>query len=575
MEGDQDRPGGPEGPDQQPEPPAHEPTYSDQPGAAAPAGMGPPGGVPGGYGLDAAPEPATRRWLSGARLTALVTVVVLAIAAAAVAVVLSSTESPALEEVVPANALVFAKADLIPSGEQRDALLAILERFPFPEGKEPGEAIRDLLDENTAEEDFQFERDLAPWLGGEIGFAITSINVASGDLPVQFAVVAAARDPSLARSTLEGVKERSREPFFFDVRDGVAFIAPDLLSLERALSVVDGAASPLAEDAGFTGSLDRAGRDNLGFAWFNGDRVQELVPPGMLPQLPTGLGGGGTAVMVLRAEENALVVEGVSSGAQTPPPTGAGTPTLLEASPSRLLGALTFFDLAATFEPLLQAADTFLLGFTGPMSDAGTPPSARALVDGFLEGALSLRLDRDIEPWLHGEISIVVGRFSLPAPEIGILIESTDDDAAARTVDALRTRLGAIGQEAGFEVTSAPGGLAITFDAGFSLIVRRVAGRVVIASTDAYADELLTGSADALADDTVYHRAVGPPGQDDVGFQMFVRVDRIASLLEVFLPPSEYEDARPYLEQFEAFGVRGTASGEEGTFRMVLTFKER
>lgn len=574
MEGNEDRPGRPDGDEQQ----------------AGPTGMGPPSGVPGGYGDTAAPV-ETKRGLTGAKLTALVAVVVLALAGVAIGIVVSGSEDGAnLDEIVPADSIIYVRANLSPSGSQRDNLQAILDRFPRSEGRTVGEAIRDFVDEGLREEGtgITFRDDIAPWLGDQVGFVITGFDLNAGEPRLAF--VASVRDAARARASLQRIKEgedQRGEQFNFDVRDGAAFIAPDLLSLERALGVVDGRVGALSENADFNAAVDRLGGDYLGLVWMDGRSLADILPPGALPELPGALGGGvgGTAMIVLRAESDAAVVEGFGSGQQTE--TAGGSPALVEAVSQDIIATMTLFDPASIFEGLLGFADLAMgLGQSFERSfEEGTitvepasltlapqEGSARDFVDGFLRQTLGISLDEDVLPWMHGELSVIVGNVALPSPDVGVLIESTDDGAARRTIDALRDRLGGLGAEGGFEVTSAPGGLAITFEEGITLVVRRIAGRVVIATSDGYADELLAAAPQALADDTVYRRTVGDPGADGVSFQMFVRLDRIIGLVRAF-GGAEVAEAGPYLDPLQALGIRGTSSGTESTFRMVLTFK--
>ena len=552
---------------------------SDPEGTTEPLGMGPPAGVPGGYGVTSETIVEQRGWFSGARLTALITAVVLVIAGTAVAVVLSGGGSSQLEEIVPAGALAFGEANLLASGEQQDAVRSLVERFPIPQGQEPGEAFERFLDEGLAEEGFSFEQDFKPWLGTQIGFVVTGLSLSGGAPMPQWAFLATVRDEGRAKATLDRIKQ-TEDSMAYAIREGVAFVAPDLLSLELSLGAVDGKKGPLSEDSGFTSIVDRVGDDNLAVVYLDGEQLQSLIPPGSLPAFPGIPDSSGRQVIALRAEENALVLRGFSTSAG---PGAVGTPALVEAAPDAILGALTLFDPATLFEQGIEFAGLFLFGFQegfGGGFDESVQlsgrqiPDARSALDDFLRETLGLTLDGDILPWLHGELSVVVGRLSLLQPEIGVLIESTDDAAAGRTIDGLRDNLGRLASGAGFEVTSAPGGFAILIpDAGTTVIVRRVAGKVVIASSDTYADQLLAASPQSLAEDAVYRRAVGDPGVGGVSFQMFVRIDRLASFLQVLVPAGEYAEAEQYFAPLESLGVRATNTDDGSSFRMVLTFK--
>ena len=97
-------------------------------------------------------------------------------------------------------------------------------------------------------------------------------------------------------------------------------------------------------------------------------------------------------------------------------------------------------------------------------------------------------------------------------------------------------------------------------------MVRRVADRLVIASSDNYASKLLTAAPDQLKNDTVYKRVTGGTASG-LGMQLFVRIDRIRALVEGFLSGTErteYEsNVKPWLSAFEALSIRST-SGPNG-----------
>lgn len=596
MEGDRPGDAGPE----QPQDPAGQPVDPGAP-ATPPLGMGPPSDVPGGYGAttygagaygDATTETVVeqRGWFSGARLTALVTAVVLVIAGTAVAVVLSGGDEGAqLEEVVPAGAVAFGRANLLPPGDQADAVRSIFERFPQGQAGSVGEAFERFLDEGLSQANLSFERDVKPWLGTQVGFVVTKLEIGDMGPQPRWALLAAVRNEAAARDALERVKQ-TQPGFAYQVREGTAFMSPDLLSLEGVLGAVDGKTGPLSGDVNFTGLRDRVPDDHLALVYGDGEQLQNAIPPGSPGLFPTLPGSAGRSIVVLRAEQDAMVLEGFSDGAGES--AGAGVPALLEGAPAEMLGAVTLFDPAKVFEQGIELAGLFLFGFAQPFGgfdgDTGgfsggfsesmtiTPQQAqgpREMVDAMLRETFGLTLDRDVLPWMHGELSVVVGNISLQ-PEVGVLIESTDDDAAARTIDALRDNLEDADLGSGLEVSPTSGGFAVTMpDATFPIVVRRVAGKVVIASSDPYAATLLAASPQALADDAVYQRSVGEAGRDDVAFQMYLRLDRLAAILQVFMPQEEYSEAEAYLGQMEALGIRATTGDDGSAFRMVLTFK--
>lgn len=565
---------GSEGPPSQPATP---PPPSPADGGEA-LGFGPPAGVPGGFGAEPETPSAGART---AKVTALITAIVVALGAGAIAVVLRSADRGAsLEQLVPAEAIMFGRATISPSGDQRANLNDILAKFPKRDGKEVPEQIEDLLNEGFAEEGLSFTDDIKPWVGAEIGFAVYRLSF-GGDTPeVRAAALLSVRDEGAARDALTKMKRRSGD-FVFEVMQDAAFIAPDQASLSAALRVINDGVKALPENREYRLARDRVGADSLGLFWMDAAALGGVIPPG-LPRIP-GADLTGTTIVGVRARENALEMKGFGAGMRKSP-VKPGKPALVEGSPAEQLGSMTLFDPATIFEQILEAFGLFS-GFAASESFTATQeiayqpaqefdfPSPREQAEEFLQQFLGLSLENDVLPWLHGELSIVIGGFSSgPIPDVGVLIEPTHEGAAQRTMQALRERLGFLGASMGFDVAPAPGGFAVTFVQGFSIIARRTEGRVVIASNDAYADELLGASSAKLADDAVYRATVGRRS-DDVAFQMFVRMDKLTRLLQTFLPTSEYDQAGPYLEPIQAVGMRATVAGDESTFRLVVTFK--
>jgi hypothetical protein len=196
-----------------------------------------------------------------------------------------------------------------------------------------------------------------------------------------------------------------------------------------------------------------------------------------------------------------------------------------------------------------------------------------------VEHALGLNLQQDLLPWLRGEFSIVVGPVSAPPiPDVGILIQPTDQAALGRTMSALRAHLGALAHSFGGTVTTQSDGLTVRISHGPAIVVRTSPGRVVIA-TEAYASRLLHASGSSLAGDTVYKAAVDP--SKPTTFQMFLRLDRIRTLVEGFLKlrnPSGYSSYetkyQPLLKPLQALGIQTTITGSDQEFHLVLTIAQ-
>jgi cytochrome P450 len=167
---------------------------------------------------------------------------------------------------------------------------------------------------------------------------------------------------------------------------------------------------------------------------------------------------------------------------------------------------------------------------------------------------------------------VLVGGFTTPPiPDVGVLIRPTDQAALTRTLAALRARFGRAFKPSG-------DGFEFRTPQGFALTVRRARDRLVIASSPAYAQRLLRASPDKLADDAVYRRALGG-SSDRVGFQLFVRLDRVRALVEGFMDGPALRryrrETQPLLSAFESLAMRATARQGASDFRLVLSVSQQ
>src|SRR5439155_22661271 len=123
-----------------------------------------------------------------------------------------------------------------------------------------------------------------------------------------------------------------------------------------------------------------------------------------------------------------IVLTGHSSLAQSATGARAGTLRILPATPSDLLGSVSFFDLGDLVgnpRRTLNRSIGLQPAAVGGPQVPGLSEATGALKE--VEKALGLNLQRDLLPWLKGELSIVVGPVTNPPiPNIGILVEPTD-----------------------------------------------------------------------------------------------------------------------------------------------------
>ena len=76
----------------------------------------------------------------------------------------------------PAGSVLYAEADIDPSGNQKQAIDQLIAKFPG-EGS-AGERLRTLIEKGLRESDapISFEKDVEPWLGDSAAFFITDAS---------------------------------------------------------------------------------------------------------------------------------------------------------------------------------------------------------------------------------------------------------------------------------------------------------------------------------------------------------------------------------------------------------------
>jgi hypothetical protein len=334
----------------------------------------------------------------------------------------------------------------------------------------------------------------------------------------------------------------------------------------------------LADNATYTREYGRSGANSLLFAYLN---IKKLG--GFAPSLPGDILGAKTsgrqfdaAFVSLQASSNGLSL--VARG-QVKNTSAIKTfkPELLESTGRDLIGSLSVFNLGEGFETFLKAIELFGRRSVALPVVAQTDPIGEGIHQ--FEQILGLSLKKEVLPWLHGELSVVVGPVTKPPiPDFGIIVDPTDSKALDRTIAALRTHLPPLLQSLGGRLTPTNDGFVVEIPDGPPIVVRRTTDRLVVATGAAYAEKLLRPSGASLGDDTVYRAVIGTG--DKVGAQIFLRLDRLRPLIEGFAKLSDpngyadYErDVQPYLKPLEALGLTVSLDGDELEARLSVTVK--
>jgi len=541
------------------------------------------GGTPPSYETIPAayeqPGPPVR--VSHVRVTALVVAVLLVITGVGTALVLRASNSEqSVDKFIPDAVAAYVKVSLHPSVQQQQALQDLLSRFPSSVRGNVGSRIDDILESGLKDIGLSYKADVKPWVGGQIALAVLAPGGATSDAPSSIPNVIGVipvKDVSAAQTALTKIKAKNPKAPAYEVAGSVVYLGRTQGEIDAFRNAVT-AGHTLADNASYKREHDRAGGDGLLFAYADLSKLGALAPSlrGDILGGSALTGGTGLVTASLRAEAEGLVLDAHSSTPTSKNSQKGGTFKLLPQVPDDILGSISFFDLGDLVGNFLKAVSGGLS--VTPTSFDGQQIPGLSQVSSALqefERALGLNLQKDLLPWLKGEFSIVVGSVTTPPiPDIGILIEPTDQAALGRTLKALREHLGGLAHSFGGTVTTQSNGLTVHIKQGPSIVIRTGPRRLVIA-TESFANRLLNASGASLSGNTVYKAVVDP--SKPTAFQLFLRLDRIRTLVEGFLKLanpsgySEYETKyQPLLKPLQALGIQATISGSEQDFRLVI-----
>ncbi|HJT38188.1 MAG TPA: DUF3352 domain-containing protein [Actinomycetota bacterium] len=523
--------------------------------------------------------PAARA--SRARVTALVLVVLVVLTGGGTALLLrASNTTQSFDQFVPDTVAAYIKFSLKPSIDQQRKVKDLLSRFPSSVQNDVGSKLDDALDNALKKLKVSYRNDIKPWVGSQIAIAVLAPagSSDSGSNAPNVVGIVAVKDASAAQKALSKLKSATPQAPAFEIQGGVAYLGRSQNDIDSFRNAVT-QGHTLADNANYKREHDRAGGDGLVFAYADLSKLAGVSPAlrGDILGSSALTGGSGIIAVSLQAQSQGIVLSGHSSLPASATGTKGGTFKILPTTPDDLLGSVSFFDLGDLVGNVLKTLNRGLSLQPAALGTAQVPGlSQAASVLQEIQRALGLNLQKDLLPWLKGELSIVVGPVTHPPiPDIGILIQPTDQAALGRTIKALKTHLAALLGSKG-KVHSDASGLTITTSLGPEIVIRNAADRVVIATGAQYAQRLLNPSGATLANDTVYKAAIDP--SKPTVFQLFVRVDRVRTLVEGFLKlsdPNGYADyernVQPSLMPLQALAIQTTVSGNSQDFRLVLT----
>lgn len=519
-------------------------------------------------------------------------------------------------ELIPADAIVYISLSYNLQAQPGYETI----RKAYLENPEVKRALQDAKENLKREGKIDWDAEVAPWLGTEVGIAILSVTPEAfeqGQFPL--IILVASRDLRASEKFLQRLRELAAEqgpPFeertyrrtrywfrpgqgtneppilMATVRDFVVFATHEP-ALQAVVDRAEGQGEALARSERFQKVMKELPGQAvlLGYADYAGALkvLQEALArqPGA-PSLEEALGAGPSAELAKAIEaigfSGELLPEGLRIGAITlvqreklspeaqamldVPPVSEGT---LARIPEDALGFVQYPQIGKVFKQTLDAL-------------RATPDAARQLED--IESSLGINIEQDLLSWMTGDLTIIVQPVlatTVPGLPVGVsvLIGTERPDDARAGLERLEglLQMGGVTIEDG-ELQGRP--MRMIFDPSGTRIAAYAIGPEAVG---------IGVPPEALAKS---HPERGPERtiRDNPRFQevlrrlperrnslLFVDAQALWDLIENQSPPSEREtfrrDARPFLDPIRGIGIAGEAlsgsSIQRGVFFLQIT----
>jgi hypothetical protein len=581
--------------------PPSTPSVETTPVTTTPAGGGPPARPAG-----------LARW-GIALATLAVTVGVVSVAAAFLA---AGAGASAVQGWLPSDTVAYLeiRADL--PGDQRAKVGDLLAKFPgFADQASLDAKIDEALERILEDSGVSWTTDIKPWLGGEVGLAVTSAAFELAEMPdlgapdldspdlgkvpddgvvALFAVKDAAAAQAWVAEQLGGTQ--TTEPYAggditivsgpagndvaFAVRGTVLILGP-----EKAVkaSLDTNGSSPVASSESFAAARETAPSAYVGYAYLDLAAFVDAAASaaGEAADLPAACLDQALAAIPAwaagsaRAEDDALVFT-------TTAPT-AGEPGEAKDSASAVAGRLPASTVVAV--EVRDFGTLVVDGLEKLKAQLACDPSTAEAVDGIEQALAALGGAEALIGWADdAAVAVTIDGTDVAG---GLAAVVADEAAADRALDQIQSLLALAGGSMGITtreeaygegtllVVTVPSDVELAADEFPELAITVQGGVFVLGTIDFVKDVVDTAGGASLADSEVYRRAISLAGGDGVS-DVFVDLTGLRLGIEAMLPAAEkarYEtEVKPFLEPFEAFASVVEAPSETTASRAVITF---
>ncbi len=365
-------------------------------------------------------------------------------------------------EAIPADSLLFTSVNVDQESDAWKQFVDVGSRFPG--WAEIATQFQTSLNE-VSEDGTSWANDIEPWLGDEVAFAVTSLDLSTPSSPEPvFVAYAESTDDAKATALLQkgdevapiadykGYKRwSSGDDGFAAIGKEAVLIGSTEAALNQAIDTREGAGQNLADAQVFKDTLAALPEDNLGVVYVDGPKLAQLAALGAQSGAVPAVGEGGDGAAAAQQQQLTDLLEqlrvlrglGMSFGADD---NGFRfrTAALLDEARAESLGIMQE-DFAPALLDRVPATTLAYYGFQnlGPQIKQAfdqfsgqSPQVAQALTA--VEAMTGASFDNEIVPLLSGEHALYVAPGNPgPIPSVGLLLKPEDANAGAATIRKL------------------------------------------------------------------------------------------------------------------------------------------
>lgn len=445
------------------------------------------------------------------------------------------------DQVVPANAVAFAKLDLNPSASQKIAAARFLHRIPkygsgFGGSGDWRKAIFDALSAgDSLPPGVDYDRDVKPWLGKRAAVAVLP-TLHDGDPEVL--LVLQSTDDAKARAGIARFGSANGVSFFH----GYAVIGDTQQIADQA--VTDAKAANLAGSANYSADMKRLGSLGISSGW------ADLGAALKLAATASRLGMATTGRLAYTVRMTADSADLIGSFYGLSDSRSAVTAPDLSGLPADTALAVGVGTDAATIDRAWKRYEDLLTRVNGTLSvpdQSGTAaPDPSELVDA-MQQEFGIRLPDDLKTLLGTGVTVSVATEGLTEDKPKFALRShTDGAAAVRVMDHIRQAV----QEQGGD---------------FPVEYRATSDGLIVGNDPDYLASVSSGGGARLSSSAAFRRAL--PDRTGAAYTAFVNLDAVASGMRA---SGASQDELRVISAFSAAGVTLRTTGSTANLHIRL-----